>query len=270
MSEASSFNLDCNVYSHDVSPVAAHALVATAAGAPYIRLCDLKSGGFTHSLAGHHGKVITIRWSPRKEYVLASGGTDGTIRIWDIRRAASCLVSLDSLNSGNSNLAETNIAHHGTVNGISWTDDSVFLVSTGHDEKMRVWDMDTGMNTLVNFGPQLRNKSQQVLNPWVTGYQDAGCALVFHPCDDGVIRLYDLHSGNPISVLRSTPNQRVTSVVNRPGHVQYYSGSNDRNIHVWSPQLSPAKVESKNTETTNVLNDIYQTVVHPHEEVRFT
>lgn len=48
--------------------------VLGAAAEPRIRLCDLKSGGSAHSLAGHVGSVISVAWSPRQEHVLYSGG----------------------------------------------------------------------------------------------------------------------------------------------------------------------------------------------------
>lgn len=35
------------------------------------------------------------------------------------------------------------------VNGITWTDDGSCLISFGHDNKLRVWDLDVGQNTFV-------------------------------------------------------------------------------------------------------------------------
>jgi WD40 repeat protein len=35
------------------------------------------------------------------------------------------------------------------VNGVTWTEDGVSLVTLGHDGKLRTWDLATGRNTLV-------------------------------------------------------------------------------------------------------------------------
>lgn len=52
-----------------------------------VQLCDIVSGGFTHSLAGHRAAVWAVAWSPSNEWQLATGGCDGQLRLWDIRRA---------------------------------------------------------------------------------------------------------------------------------------------------------------------------------------
>lgn len=123
---------------------------------PSIRLLDLRTGGLTHTLVGHeYGFVIPVRWHPTRPYLLASGGSDGTVRLWDVRRGKACLASLDQHNSATREngkwLNTANRAHDGVVNGIEFTGDGLFLVSMGHDEKMRVWDLETGQNTLVRI-----------------------------------------------------------------------------------------------------------------------
>lgn len=42
--------------------------------------------------------VLTIQWSASSEWVLVTGGCDGAIRLWDIRRAG-CFQVLDQSNS---------------------------------------------------------------------------------------------------------------------------------------------------------------------------
>lgn len=105
---------------------------------------------------GHQfGFVIPVRWSTSQPYLLASGGSDGTIRLWDVRRGNQLLTSLDQHNTSSREnggwLNSTNRAHDGVVNGLEFTADGLHLVSIGHDEKMRVWDLETGLNTLVSF-----------------------------------------------------------------------------------------------------------------------
>jgi DNA excision repair protein ERCC-8 len=139
--------------SSHVHPVGAK-LKLGGAELPSIRLLDLRTGGITHTLVGHEwGFVIPVRWSPSRPYLLASGGSDGTVRLWDVRRGKACLASLDQHNTASREtggwLTPTNKGHDGVVNGLQFTADGLHLVSLGHDEKMRVWDLETGLNTLV-------------------------------------------------------------------------------------------------------------------------
>jgi DNA excision repair protein ERCC-8 len=100
MKSVEEFDLECRVHCQSMSTIASHSLVASAAAEPRIRLCDLVSGAFTHSLTGHSGSVLSCIWSTCQEYILYSGGNDGKIRTWDIRKASACLMSLDQNNAG--------------------------------------------------------------------------------------------------------------------------------------------------------------------------
>lgn len=43
---------------------------------------------------GHQDAILAVEWSPRDEYILASGGLDGLVHLWDVRSARSKLMSL--------------------------------------------------------------------------------------------------------------------------------------------------------------------------------
>lgn len=159
-----------------MSSIAQHCLIAAATSDPNVRLCDLRTGGATHSLvggssiicqlytfqgwhakltAGHKREVLSCQWSPRDEYILATGSSDCTIRIWDVRKAKPCLYSLDQHSTGKTvtsgQFNSTVTAHSGKINGLKFTGDGLFLVSAGHDEKVRVWDiLNHGKNLLVS------------------------------------------------------------------------------------------------------------------------
>lgn len=54
---------------------------------------------YNDRLPGHRDEVWSVVWSPIDEYLLASGSLDGSVRLWDIRRAgaSACLHSFDQL-----------------------------------------------------------------------------------------------------------------------------------------------------------------------------
>ncbi|EFN57592.1 hypothetical protein CHLNCDRAFT_20970, partial [Chlorella variabilis] len=83
-----SFSLGSRVYAAAMSATAtAHCLVAVGGGGSAVQLCDVVSGGFTHALAGHRAAVWALAWSPSSEWQLMTGGCDGQLRLWDIRRS---------------------------------------------------------------------------------------------------------------------------------------------------------------------------------------
>ncbi|KAG0349105.1 DNA excision repair protein ERCC-8 [Podila humilis] len=237
MEMACSFDLESKVYSHALSSIATHGLVATATADPRIRLCDLKSGAFTHSLPGHRGTVLTVNWSPRHEYLLASGSTDTTVRLWDIRKSSACLCSLDFHNSNSSPLSESNTAHSRTVNGLSFTPDGLHLATTGHDDKMRLWNLYDGQNTLTNYGTLIRNQYVSNLDPLISPLYSGSSHSVLHPSDDRTILMFDLLSGALIKRMRGSYG-RVTALAWRPRTEEVYSAGNDHDILVWAPERS--------------------------------
>ena len=260
---SATFDLGSIVYSHATSSIATHLLVACASQHPAVRLVDLRSGSATHSLAGHSGAVLTVSWHPKHENILASGGTDGVVRLWDVRKSASSLGVLDMEDSigvaGYDGLGtgarrrEKGRAHNGAANGLAWTDDGRHLVTTGHDERVRVWNMDTGANTLANFGPGLKNNTTTTLLPLIapSHISAAGRETVFYPNPKEVLA-YDMHDGIMQSRLRvrnlpgaqqsdasvRNPKNRTTSLAWRAHHVEMYSAHGDGTIRCWRPQTS--------------------------------
>ncbi|KAK4561123.1 hypothetical protein LTR86_005078 [Recurvomyces mirabilis] len=253
------FDLGSTIYSHATSNVASHLLIACASQHPAVRLVDLQSGSSTHSLAGHAGSVLSVSWHPKNEHILASGATDGTCRLWDIRRSASSLGVLDfddsvglggyDANGTGARRRERGKAHNGAVNGITWSEDGRFMVTMGHDERMRVWQMNTGGNTLVNFGPSLKNTLTTTLTPLIPpAYLSApGTDTIYYP-NPGEILALDLHNGRLLKKLRAPASQkpqsgrsmgnlstRITSMAWRAHTVELYSAHGDGTIRAWCP-----------------------------------
>ncbi|GAM88803.1 hypothetical protein ANO11243_068370 [Dothideomycetidae sp. 11243] len=263
LTSSASFDLASVVYSHALSPIASHLLVACATQHPAVRLVDLKSGASTHSLAGHGGAVMSVAWHPKLEHVLASGATDGSVRVWDIRRSASSLGVLDMDDStGIVDLTAMGVdyrkrqrgkAHSASVNGVLWTDGGDYMVTSGHDQTMRVWDASTGANTLVNFGPSLRNSHSSTLLPLISPSRLSGKGkeVVMYP-NPREVMIFELHTGKLLSKLR-TPSyaashtavaagsgtrnvlNRTTSLAWRAHNVEVYSAHTDGSIRCWKP-----------------------------------
>jgi len=314
-----SFSLGSKVYTHAASPIASHLLVACGTQHPAVRLVDLRSGAAVQSLVapgqvgGSAGAVLAVAWSPRHEHVLASGTTDGAVRIWDVRRASGLVGLLDqedtigitaraphtgvpaASSTGFAELQQRGIrmsarAHAGAVNGLTWTDDGAFIVSAGHDRRIRVWDAATGANTLASFGPTIRNGALgAVTGMFVTpvGLTPPRGELLVWPNENEIL-LLDLHRGSVVTRLRGTGpavaavrarrgagertvQNRITSLVWRgagggggssgvvmggsgaPGGI--YSGHLDGQIRAWMPALEGDDDEDEDTSAQEAVEE---------------
>uniref|UniRef100_Q0V9H6 DNA excision repair protein ERCC-8 n=1 Tax=Xenopus tropicalis TaxID=8364 RepID=Q0V9H6_XENTR len=229
------FHFDGTVYSHHMSPLATkHSLIAVGTKNPKVQLCDLKSGSSSHILQGHRGEVLAVCWSPRYDYILATASADSKVKLWDVRKASGCLITLDQHNGEKSKASSeaVNTAHNGRVNGLCFTSNGLHLLTVGTDDRMRLWDSSSGENTLVNYG-KVCNTSRKGLKFTVS----AGCnpEFVFVPYDC-TIAVYTIYSGQKISILRGHYNS-VDCCVFQPHFQELYSGSKDCNVLAWIPSL---------------------------------
>ncbi|KAJ9605201.1 hypothetical protein H2200_010591 [Cladophialophora chaetospira] len=225
-----SFNLEFTPYTHSISPLPdSPPLIAVGTAHPSIRLLDLRSGLSTHSLSGPNGAVYTLSWSPKQSHILASGSADGKVLFFDIRRANAAFASLDaddaigvigtSVSTGlgrRHDLLDFNaVAHNGPVTSIQWTPHGDKLITSGHDQRIRVWDAASGRNDLVHFGPRVRNERQGSLTPLLSplGFHRPGQESLFWPNDDGKGMIFQHHmrEGHLLKILR-TEGVRIADV----------------------------------------------------------
>jgi DNA excision repair protein ERCC-8 len=257
-----------------------------------VRLIDVRTGSTVQQIVGHAGAVLSVAWSPKNEHILASGGTDGTVRIWDIRRSAPQLSVLDmddavGIGGYNGNglgarRAGRGKAHAAAVNGIVWTEDARHIVSCGHDERIRVWDTKTYANTLANFGPLVKNAQLNRLLPCLaqTTFSEPSKDVLFFPSEKEIL-MYELFEGKlikrlkalaptvisqaDIKVGKNTANRRVKDLAWRRHSIELYSAHSDGSIRAWKPRTRDEAREDEEDDDAEeqqkkrkALDDIYQ------------
>ncbi|XP_011014446.1 PREDICTED: DNA excision repair protein ERCC-8-like isoform X1 [Populus euphratica] len=287
------FKMPGKVYRTAMSPLAtSHMLIAAGTEDVQVRLCDIASGAFAHTLSGHRDGVMTVEWSTSSEWVLVTGGCDGAIRFWDIRRAG-CFLVLDQsqsqlgrrppvlarsavskvstskalskgqnlpgkprmpqkksgggngikhsplgqvpakglkqrLHPGMLSSQDRATAHYGAVTGLKITEDGMYLLSAGSDSRIRLWDIESGRNTLVNFETARLQTSKPIQ---LATAQDSN--LVFVPCMTSV-KAFDVWSGKMYVTFRGH-YEYVNCCWFSSQDQELYTGGNDRQILVWSP-----------------------------------
>ena len=152
-------------------------LLASGSGDGTVRLWDVASGQLVRTLKGHTGSVHSVAFSPDGrllasgswgERLLASGSTDGTIRLWDV--ASGQLVrTLEG-------------QHTGWVNSVAFSPDGRLLASGSWNSTIiRLWD--------VASGQLVRTLEGHTHRVWSVAFAPDG-RLLASGSDDGTIRLW--------------------------------------------------------------------------------
>jgi len=241
---------------------------AVAGSENQVRIVDLKSGSLSHELRGHESSVLTCRWSPSKEFLLATGGCDGRILLWDVRSTNNFIQVLDPSNTTKYITSKTPKApssHSGCVNGLCFTRDGHYLVSLGTDDKARLWNMVTNKNENVNYGT-IPNEIRKCIQFDVTHY--AKPELIYIP-SEGSILVYELLTGKQVKTLLGHYNL-VNSCRFNVMNQELYSGGNDRSVLIWTADQTQSEAYEEHISAQGVskvkVEDVTRDVWSSDEE----
>ncbi|GAA5907138.1 WD40 repeat domain-containing protein [Sporobolomyces salmoneus] len=165
-------------------------------------------------LKGHLSAVFCVGWSPRGD-LIASGGMDETVRVWDVQKG-KCMRVLP--------------AHSEPVSSVQFSRDGTMIVSGSWDGYIRIWDTATGqcLKTLVN------EDNAPVSNVRFT----PNSKFIFTSTLDSTIRLWDYQTDKMLKSYAGHVNRKycIPSVLTRDGKYLIAGSEEDNKVFIWDLQ----------------------------------
>ena len=222
-SVAANFNIGDKVYA---SKMNTSGKIAVASGSESVKICDPMTGSFTHTLVGHSSAIMSVDWDPYSEYILASGSADGSVMLWDTRKGgiSALLLAFDWRELGQSHKNSANVgkpftrvvknstdskiqsarrdfsrahmakAHDGGVMSLKFSRCGRFLLSSGNDGRLRMWDPQHGTLFDAHFQTSCKSKlAYQMCIAELSGGSSED-TLIYPAGKSGDIYLARLHS----------------------------------------------------------------------------
>ncbi len=263
----------CKVFHARMHPNSS-GLIACALDDNLIRICDPRTGDSSQILSGHHLPVTRVEWSPVNHNHLVSSCYDGTIKLWDVRKAGimAAILSFDLLqdhtavttsvtamrggigssttNSSNDGMTMLNWkkdavckAHDDSVMSIKYSSCGNYLLSSGNDHRVRLWDATSGklFPTHYTFGCKSKLPYDIDIIPGISNAKSD--MLLFPSDDDNSVTITDINTttGTPLHALKGHVG-RVQSVAYSKIFNRIVSASKDGLILLWEPASVPAPV----------------------------
>jgi WD40 repeat protein len=157
------------------------------------------------TLTGHGDFVVSIAFSPDSA-ILASGGYDGTIKLWNVARGTEL---------------RTLARHRGSVVSVAFASDGRVLASSDMNDPVRLWDVATGTELQI-----LWQHSRSVRS---VAFSPDGATLAL---GGGDLAIVDVATGDALRTLTAR-HGTAYSVAFAPDGVMLASGNGDNTIALW-------------------------------------
>jgi WD40 repeat protein len=181
-----------------------------SADARYAMLAAAARPGIA-ALSGHRGPAYVVAFS-RDGKTLASGGADGTVRLWDVadRRPVGKPLT----------------GHTGAVESVAFSRDGKILASGNTDGTVRLWDVATGQQIRRILASRGYAVNSVAFSPNGATVASGGA--------DGTVRLWDVATGHQVRRILVSRGYEIYSVAFSPDGKILASGGADGTVRLWN------------------------------------
>ncbi|EPT30482.1 WD domain, G-beta repeat-containing protein [Toxoplasma gondii ME49] len=240
--------------------------LATSSWNEVVKLWSAQEGELLLELRGHTGRVHALAWRDTPEgeapsdsdkvekggvpLLLASGGADGGICLWDIHRLQprNCagLASSAKTSSSNQNSRELLVCklegHEDRVNRVAFHPSGRFLASTSHDETWRLWDVEKQQELLLQEGHAAAVYGVSI-------HPDG--SLIATTDLSGVVRVWDLRTGRTVMPLVGHVKQVVSAAFHPILGNLVATASDDHSVKIWDLRKGLSKQSQSSLAGSN-------------------
>lgn len=169
-------------------------------------------------LVGHQDAVMSLSWNMKMSHLLASGGADSTVRIWDLHTSET-VIELDKL-------------HSQQVQSVKWNPaEPTVLLSGSFDQSICIVDgrMPKDSTKFELVESQIESAGWYVHNP----------AIFYASFEDGTVSFADVRGGTSKGPLFSfQAHSEACSSFNHNAQVPglFVSSSTDKTVKLWDLQ----------------------------------
>lgn len=216
--------------------------LAVSTNSEHVHVYDSKTLGCLDTLTGHDEAVLSIDCT-RKSLgsdssidLLASGSKDNTVRLWDISNVPDEKGSCLAVGTG----------HVSAVTGVAFSASGGFVVSSGADKLLRVWDVERVLNTRKSRVKSASERGSLDETPLpalaaIPAHDKDINAVCISPNDqlvasasqDKTIKLWRMPDLTPVMVLRGH-RRGIWSIAFSPVDQAIASASGDKTIKLWN------------------------------------
>jgi ribosome assembly protein 4 len=214
------------------------------------------------ALDGHSEAVLVVCFSPDGQ-VLATGGGDKEIRIWDIMTSTP---------------TETLKGHKGWVQALAWSPNCRCLASGSKDGGLLLWTQTGGYTqwTMHTPGGAAAKPHTNYLShiAWEPQHRNPQCSRFVSASKDAQLKLWSLVGNTPTLQVSLNGHESCVTCVKWGGSGLIYSSSQDRTIIVWRDSDGvPVRVLKGHGHWVNSLalntDHVVRTGIYDHEDHDF-
>jgi len=180
----------------------------TASDDGTIKVFDFEEAREESVLTGHGWDVRVAQWHKRHA-LIASGGKDNLIKLWDPRGKEKTTLHI----------------HKNTILSLKWTTDGESIISGGKDQVIKMFNL-RGMKEEMSY----------------KGHQKEVTALCMHPCLDslfvsgggeGAVYIWQKHNEYPVRIIPDAHSKTIWSMDFHPVGHTLATSSVDNTVKFW-------------------------------------